>query len=176
MPSTTAEFIEDVEKYMQGKRGEEEILRIREQLQVFKQQEQMLLMRRERMQERQPEIKTALEAVLGLIAQQGSEDPLLMDFELTENIYAKAAVQDVDSVNIWLGANVMVEYPLPEAKQLLEQQLEACDSGLAAVSKELENVKNNITISEVSLAQVFNYDVTQRRKAHAQQAAAGGSS
>lgn len=171
----TAEFIEDVDKFMQGKTAEEQLEKIRQQMQSFKQQEQMLLLRRDRLQDRQPEIKSALEAVVGLITQQSKTDPLLVDFELTENIYAKAAVQDVDSVNLWLGANVMVEYPLAEAKELLTTQLQACESSLKQVAQDLETVKSNITITEVSMARVFNWDVEQRRKLKAQQAAGSSS-
>lgn len=172
---TQAEFIEDVDKYMQGKTAEEQLESIRQQMQTFKQQEQMLLLRRERLLDRQPEIKMALEAVVGLIAQKAKAQPLLVDFELTENIYAKAAVRDADSVNLWLGANVMVEYPLPEAKELLSSQLEACESSLKQVSQDLETVKSNITITEVSMARVFNWDVEQRRKLKAKQAAGSSS-
>jgi prefoldin subunit 5 len=171
----TAEFIEDVDRFMQGKTAEEQLEKIRQQLQSFRQQEQMLLLRRDRLQDRQPEIKSALEAVLGLIAQQSKTDPLLVDFELTENIYAKAAVQDVDSVNLWLGANVMVEYPLAEAKELLTIQLQACETSLKQVAQDLETVKSNVTITEVSMARVFNWDVEQRRKLKLQQAAGSSS-
>jgi prefoldin subunit 5 len=166
-----------VDKFMQGKTAEEQLETIRQQLQAFKQQEQMLLLRRERLQERLPEIKSALEAVLGLIAQQGKPDPLLVDYELTENIYAKAAVDSgVDSVNLWLGANVMVEYPLAEAKELLSSQLEGCEASQKQVSADLETAKANMTITEVSMARVFNWDVEQRRKTKMAGGAAAGSS
>lgn len=44
---------------------------------------------------------------------------VIMDFALSEQMYAKARVADVSSVALWLGADVMLEYPLEEAKQLL---------------------------------------------------------
>lgn len=42
-----------------------------------------------------------------------------MDFAISDQAYAKAKVPITDSVNLWLGANVMLEYPLEEAKALL---------------------------------------------------------
>lgn len=174
MPSTTAEFIEDVDQYMQGQRLEVKLAELEAQLRSFKQHEQALMARRARTQERLPEIKLALEAVLGLIAKQDSEQPLVLDFELTESIYAQASLQHVECVNLWLGANVMVEYPLAEAKQLLQEQLQGCEASLEALAKELQSVKASVAISEVSMARVFNWDVEQRRKAKAQQG--GGSS
>lgn len=42
-----------------------------------------------------------------------------LDFGLSQQVYAKAKVKDVTSVGLWLGADVMLEYPLEDAKQLL---------------------------------------------------------
>ncbi len=41
------------------------------------------------------------------------------DFELTEEVFVKAKVEPVDAVNLWLGANVMLEYTLEDALHLL---------------------------------------------------------
>jgi prefoldin subunit 5 len=172
-PLNAAEFIEDVEQYMRGKVLEDEIVQQQERLRGYRQREQQLLLRRTRLLQREPEIRTALEAVRGLLAKKETGEQLQVDFELTEAIYAKAALQDVDSVNLWLGANVMVEYPLEEAEQLLQQQLDVCTGSLEAISKDMEATKNSSTITEVSIARVFNWDVEQRREAKAAGAAAG---
>jgi prefoldin subunit 5 len=37
-----------------------------------------------------------------------------VDFELADQIYARATVKDANAVCLWLGANVMVEYSLEE--------------------------------------------------------------
>ena len=42
-----------------------------------------------------------------------------LDFSLSEQVYAKAKVKDVTSVGLWLGADVMLDYQLEDAKQLL---------------------------------------------------------
>jgi prefoldin subunit 5 len=168
---TEAEFIADVDKYMQGQSMETKIMELQDQLRTFKLKEQQLLMRKAHLQQRLPDIKTALEAVLGLIGQKESGDALLVDYELTDSIYAKAALQNVDTVNLWLGANVMVEYPLEEAKQLLQHNLDQCQAQLAAIEKDMYTVKDNVTITEVSVARVFNWDVEQRRKLKAAGAA-----
>ena len=41
------------------------------------------------------------------------------DFELTEEVFVKAKVEPVKAVNLWLGANVMLEYSLEDATHLL---------------------------------------------------------
>jgi hypothetical protein len=35
---------------------------------------------------------------------------LIADFELSKGIYSRAKIEDTDSVCLWLGANVMLEY------------------------------------------------------------------
>ena len=44
---------------------------------------------------------------------------MTLDFGLSEQIFAKAHVKEVTSVALWLGADVMLEYPLQEARELL---------------------------------------------------------
>ena len=39
---------------------------------------------------------------------------LLADFEVSEGIYSRACIEDTDSVCLWLGANVMLEYSCEE--------------------------------------------------------------
>jgi hypothetical protein len=44
---------------------------------------------------------------------------VIVDYALTDHVFGKAKLVNVESVNIWLGAHVMLEYPLHEAKELL---------------------------------------------------------
>ena len=39
---------------------------------------------------------------------------LVADFEVSEGIYSRTRIEDTDSVCLWLGANVMLEYSLEE--------------------------------------------------------------
>jgi Prefoldin subunit len=43
----------------------------------------------------------------------------IVDFSLSDQVYARAKLRDVDSVGLWLGAGIMVEYSLDEAQKLL---------------------------------------------------------
>ena len=81
-----------------------------------------------------PEIEKNLEALNALDAnhtrrQEEEEEKTTtttkLKYQLGEaSIYAKADIEDPSKVFLWLGANVMLEYPLAEAKQLLETNLE----------------------------------------------------
>ncbi len=44
---------------------------------------------------------------------------VLFNFELGNQVYAKARVKPTSKANLWLGADVMLEYPLDEAIALL---------------------------------------------------------
>ena len=99
-----------------------------------------------------------------LCEKQGTGEELDMNFELTDSVYAKAKVKDADSVFLWLGANVMLEYPLDEAQTLLETNHENCKRNLETNKSDLAFVKDNITITEVSIARVYNWDVKKRKE------------
>lgn len=64
-----------------------------------------------------------------------------------------------------LQANVMVEYPLEEAKEVLTNNLAVANKNLEQVIVDLKHLKSQITTTEVNVARVYNYDVKQRRNA-----------
>jgi len=119
-----------------------------------------------------PEIEKNLEALNALDAnhtrrQEEEEEKTTtttkLKYQLGEaSIYAKADIEDPSKVFLWLGANVMLEYPLAEAKQLLETNLENCKKSLIATDGDLAFIKDNATIQEVNLARVYNWDVKRR--------------
>lgn len=39
---------------------------------------------------------------------------LIADYEVSEGIYSRARIEEADSVCLWLGANVMLEYSCEE--------------------------------------------------------------
>lgn len=42
------------------------------------------------------------------------QQPLITDYEVSEGIYSRARIEEADSVCLWLGANVMLEYSCDE--------------------------------------------------------------
>ena len=93
-------------------------------------------------------------------------EPLVTHYELAQSVYAKATidVHESDKVCLWLGANVMLEYPRSEAIELLARQLADAKKGLATVIDDMGFLREQITITEVNMARVFNWDVKERRK------------
>lgn len=123
-----------------------------------------------------------------------------MDFELTEGVFSQAVLKETTSVSLWLGANVMLEYSLDEAHDILSKNFNNCESQLETIKKELALIRDSVTILEarehgsggeraeqsdgsniahfsappdsvfcrraspqVSIARVYNYDVSRRR-------------
>ena len=141
-------------------------------LRCLPQPQSRLLQQRVRLQKKLPEVKKALDTVTLLLSKQvrgcslsltpargaellsrarrrqGSAEASSVEFQLTDNIFAKARVllcaaplhsrcarveasyvarpqavlQDTRSVCLWLGANVMLEYTLEEVRRRLSRR------------------------------------------------------
>tara|TARA_B100000482_G_scaffold33403_1_gene21252 strand:+ start:444 stop:926 length:483 start_codon:yes stop_codon:yes gene_type:complete len=152
-----------VEDYMKGKDAEQTLNELQTLYQQYKQIEQGLQQNRIRLGNKLPEIKRALETVKLLKDKAATGDELDMDFELTDSVFAKAKVRDAKSVYLWLGANVMLEYSLDEAETLLTTNHLNCSRNLETNKSDLAFVKDNVTITEVSIARVYNWDVKRRK-------------
>jgi prefoldin subunit 5 len=108
-----------------------------------------------------PDITNALEMVEFLTLKQ---EDLEVDFQLADCIWSKAEVPRSETVALWLGANVMLEYPHSEAKDLLVRNLNNAETALASTDEDLKFLKEQITTCEVNLSRVYNYSVISRGK------------
>jgi len=90
-------------------------------------------------------------------------DSMLTRFQLCDTLYMKAAVPPSKTVNLWLGANVMLEYSLDEAESLLNKNKEAAIKSLAQVEDDLGFLRDQTTTVEVNMARVYNWDVKRRQ-------------
>lgn len=69
-------------------------------------------------------------------------------FELNDTLYARAKVsaKDTEEVYLWLGANVMLAYPIAEAETMLSEKLAAAELSLANCEEDLEFLREQITV------------------------------
>jgi prefoldin subunit 5 len=97
-------------------------------------------------------------------------DEMEATFSLQDTLYAKAIIKpaEVDEVYLWLGANVMVAYPLDEAKEMLQGKLDKARDSLKAAEEDLEFLRVQITTLEVAIARVHNWDVGEKRRLRAE--------
>lgn len=87
------------------------------------------------------------------------------NYELDSTLYTKATIdtKNLNSVYLWLGAEVMLEYPLDEAVELLNSRLESHKNQLKMVEEDLEFLRESITTMEVNTSRLYNWDVQRRR-------------
>ncbi|XP_019703659.1 prefoldin subunit 3 isoform X3 [Elaeis guineensis] len=134
-------------------------------LQQYKIVEMKLLAQQRDLQAKIPDIEKCLDIVATLQAKKGSGEALIADFEVSEGIYSQAIIEDTESVCLWLGANVMLEYSCDEAKALLQKNLENAKASLEVFVADLQFLRDQVTITQVTGARVYNWDVHQSRLA-----------
>ncbi|KAH9533668.1 hypothetical protein CY35_18G064300 [Sphagnum magellanicum] len=161
-----ASFVEDVPTFLQQYNSDPStaLTALQEKLQQYKIAEMKLLGQKRDLQSKIPDMKKCLQIVGTLLAKRGSGEVMKMDFEVAEGIYSQAQFEDTNSVCLWLGANVMLEYTCEEAMELLTKNLDTANTSLAAMVEDLYFLRDQITTTEVTIARVFNWDVHQRRK------------
>lgn len=124
-----------------------------------------------------PDIEKNLAIIEHIKETKQSEDDedktIETNYELNDTLYTRATIDasNLESVYLWLGAEVMLEYPLDEAVDLLNNRLKTNKTQLELVKEDLEFLKENITTMEVNTARLYNWDVERRKKQRAQEEA-----
>ncbi|KAJ2616011.1 hypothetical protein H4S08_000972 [Coemansia sp. RSA 1365] len=160
-----APFVEDVDEYMKGDTPDAALRKFSETASKYKFMENSKLQQRAALEHKIPEIEKTLAIVEHLCDSQDSSEPVKTLFEVNDTLYAHATIPPTDTVNLWLGANVMLEYKLDEAEKLLSGKLSSAKTSLKDAIDDLEFLRDQITTMEVNIARVYNWDVKQRRLA-----------
>ncbi|KAG6003137.1 hypothetical protein E4U43_000960 [Claviceps pusilla] len=116
------------------------------------------------LKEKIPEIQKTLDTVKFLKSRKDETEPIETTFELNDTLYARANIPATDEVYIWLGANVMLSYPVDEAEDLLTSKLSTAQTSLSNCEEDLDFLREQITTMEVATARVYNWEVVQKRK------------
>jgi prefoldin subunit 5 len=93
-----------------------------------------------------PDIQKTLETVRFLKSRKEGAKPLETTFELNDTLFAKAEVPPTEEVYLWLGANVMLSYPIPEAEELLSGKLSTAKQSLDTCEEDLDFLREQITV------------------------------
>jgi len=111
-----------------------------------------------------PDIEKSLALVKNLLSKKEDGVSITTRYSLADNVYGKAEVDtSVGIVNLWLGANVMLEYTYEEATDFLTHNLESAREEFKTVKEDLGFVRDQIVTSEVSMTRIFNWDVRRKR-------------
>ncbi|KAI1822211.1 Prefoldin subunit-domain-containing protein [Xylaria intraflava] len=152
-----APFVDKVEDYVSSRQEVEATLRnFQEMISKYQFMELNLQRRISGLKDKMPDIQKTLDTT--------DSDPIETTFELNDTLYAKATIPPTEEVHLWLGANVMLSYPLDEAETLLTSKLAAAKESHSNCEEDLEFLREQITTMEVAIARVYNWDVVQKRK------------
>lgn len=112
-----------------------------------------------------PDIEKAIEAV-EYIEKRKKEDTaeeMKIDFMVSNNLWAKANVPATSTVCLWLGADIMCEFTLDEAKTLLRKNLDNASTTFKNNETDLDFIRDQITVCEVNIARVHNENVKKQK-------------
>ncbi|CAG9769559.1 unnamed protein product [Ceutorhynchus assimilis] len=163
-----AEFVDDVDSYMarpENSNFEEVLKKLDSQHGKYKFMEYNLQSKKKRLQNQVPELKRSLTMIEKL---ENQKEEFETQFLLSEQVFAKAKVPPTNNVCLWLGANVMLEYTLEDAKKLLTQNINMAEKNLSFVNHDLDFLRDQFTTTEVNMARVYNWDVKRRQALAAQ--------
>lgn len=108
------------------------------------------------MQAKLEDLNKSIDSIDGLIANPTAT----FHFELNDTLHAKAKLHKeaaaLETVHLWLGANVMLSYPVEEGLQLLRDKKGEAEGIVSGCEKDLLFVRDQITTMEVNTARVYN--------------------
>lgn len=132
--------------------------------------EQKFTKSRAHLEQKIPDVRRALDAVRALEKQsqraiEAGGEPLESHFELSDGLYVRASIPPTSTVCLWLGANVMVEYPFDEASELLTKNLEAATNNLKGTEADIAYLRDQINTTDINMSQVWNHHIALTREA-----------
>ncbi|KAM3533396.1 hypothetical protein MY4038_003289 [Beauveria bassiana] len=161
----TAPFVDKVEDYVSSRDEVEGTLQsFQELISKYQFMEMNLQRRMSGLKDKIPDIQKTLDTVKFMKLRKDESEPIETTFELNDTLYARANIPPTEEVYIWLGANVMLSYPIDEAQTLLESKLKAAKTSLSNCEEDLDFIREQITTMEVATARVYNWEVVQKRK------------
>ncbi|KAL8928395.1 MAG: hypothetical protein Q9172_000881 [Xanthocarpia lactea] len=164
-----APFVDKVEDYVSSRAEVDGTMKsFQEMISKYQFMEVNTQRRAAGLKEKVPDIQKTLDMVQFLHSRKPGSEPIETTFELNDTLYAKAVIPPTDEVYLWLGANVMLAYPISEAETLLESKLATAQQSLENCEEDLDFLREQITTLEVATARLYNWEVTMKRKEKAE--------
>eukprot|EP01062_Namystynia_karyoxenos_P060209 TRINITY_DN51734_c0_g1_i1.p1 TRINITY_DN51734_c0_g1~~TRINITY_DN51734_c0_g1_i1.p1 ORF type:complete len:232 (+),score=105.84 TRINITY_DN51734_c0_g1_i1:73-696(+) len=159
-------FSEDLDSFIQAKGGVQPVLRqVQEMYQKYKFFEAKLMQSRSSLKGKIPEITKTIETLTMLERKNKADEDMHSFYGLSDVVFSEAVIRDrPKKVGLWLGANVMVEYDITDAKELLTRNLATAQKSLEDVLEDLAWLRDQTAICEVNANRVHNWEVMERRK------------
>lgn len=135
------------------KSADKVLRRLEEQHSKYKMMEHSINARRSKLRHQIPDLAKTIETVDILRNQTEAKETRYL---LSEQVFMKATVPPTQRVCLWLGANVLLEYPLDEAEVLLKQNMESADENLKCLEHDLDFLRF-VWIWLIFLLKLFSY-------------------
>ncbi|KAG0670065.1 prefoldin subunit 3 [Maudiozyma exigua] len=161
-----APFVGEVEEYIKDPNDFELVFsKFQERLSMYKYMQESKASTVKQLRVRVPDIEHTLQVCETLQQQDDDDDDQMeVNYQLNDTLYTKAVVDTKDKkVGLWLGADVMLEYPVEEAVDLLKERHKTAQKSLETALEDVEFLRENITTMEVNCARLYNWDVERRR-------------
>ncbi|XP_073819373.1 prefoldin subunit mgr [Musca autumnalis] len=159
-------FLEEIDSFMSKPENEENcekvLQRLDEQHSKYRFMAYNLEARKRKLKSQIPDLQRSLE-MIDVLRKETEERET--QFLLSDQVFIKTIVPPTKTVCLWLGASVMLEYPLDEAEELLKQNMTSAISNLKTVEHDQDFLRDQITTTEVNMARVYNWGVKKRQAA-----------
>ncbi|XP_031846811.1 prefoldin subunit mgr [Nomia melanderi] len=163
-----ADFVDDVDAFMAepGNKSADKVLQMLDENNgKYKFMEYNLIHKRRRLQAKIVDLEKSLEMIKKLQSESTNNKDIETHFLLSEQVFAKALIPPTDKVCLWLGANVMLEYTLDEAQEMLKKNIETATKNMGYVQHDLDFLKDQVTMTEVNIARIHNWEVKRKQAA-----------
>ena len=84
-------------------------------------------------------------------------------FEVSDQLYSEGTIKEFDNVAIWLGANVMMEFPIDEAVEFLEKRIVISIEKIKVLQSDIDFTRKQMNIVEVNRSRVYNAGVKVKK-------------
>lgn len=158
-----APFVEKVEAYVKDPNDFDLCFgKFQERLSKYKFMQESKSNTVRQLKTRIPDLENSLKICRTL---KSKDEPVETSYQLNDTLFSKASIETGEDLKIglWLGADVMLEYPVDEAIELLTEKLADAKNNLETSTEDMEFLRENITTMEVNCARLYNWDVERRQ-------------
>lgn len=138
------------------------IRRLDEQHSKYKLMEYNIGARRRKLKFQIPDLAKSIEMIDVLRKQTDDEET---QFLLSEQVFLKTMVPPTKLVCLWLGANVMLEYPLDEAEVLLKQNMESAELNLKCLEHDQDFLRYGF-LDHLCKSSLKKHKLSSRNETH----------
>lgn len=158
-----AEFIEDMAAYAATVEKAKELFQEKQELLTkYRILEQHLIEKRQQLKGNRPDVAGNLDAVRKIASANYQNEPVT-HFQIADGLYGTAKLKNDQKVSLWLGANLLVEYPLEEAEELLSNNLDKLDNQIKEVESNLVFLRDQIITTEVTVSRLTNHIIALQK-------------